>query len=175
MHYAAGVALARDQDLEIEQDLRFLRRSRQVQRAGWLGMGAVLVLALAGILGSGPLSRQEAALPGLLRLDYQRFARYDAPHRLTVHLEPAATSAADVRVWFDRRYLEGSRVETVTPPPSRVEGAGDRLVYVFALARPREPARIVFDLQARQIGAVSGRVGLDGVEAFAPFGQFIYP
>jgi hypothetical protein len=169
------VAIGREHDLEIEQDPGFLRRSRQVQRAGWIGMGAVLVLALAGLLGSGPLSRRDVTIPGFLRVEYQRFARYGAPQILTVRLEPAATGAAHVRLWLDRRYLDESKVETITPPPARVEDAGDRLVYVFVLARPGTPATVVFELQARQIGSMSGRVGLDGVQAFAPFRQFVYP
>jgi len=169
------VAIPREHDLEIEQDPGFLRRSWRVQRAGWIGMGAMLVLALAGLLGSGPLSRRDVTIPGFLRVEYQRFARYDAPQTLTVRLEPAATNAAYVRVWLDRRYLDGSKVETISPPPIRVEDAGDRLVYVFALARPGTPATVVFALQARQIGSMSGRVGLDGGQAFAPFRQFVYP
>jgi hypothetical protein len=162
-------------DLEIDQDLAFLRRSWRVQRAGWLGMVAVLVLALAGLLGSGPLSRQEVSLPGLLRVEYQRFARYEAPQTLTVRLEPAATRTGEVRLWVDRRYLDESKVETIMPPPSRVEAATDRLVYVFRMSRPGEPATIVLELQSRQIGPISGRIGLEGAEAVAPFRQLVYP
>ena len=138
-------------------------------------MSVVLVLALAGILGSGPLSRGEVSLPGLLRVEYQRFARYQAPQALTAHLEPAATRGGEVRLWVDRRYLGDSRVDTITPPPARVEAAGERLVYVFSTSRPAEPVTIVFALQAEHIGPTSGRVGIDGAEAFAPFRQFVYP
>jgi len=167
--------MRRTHELEIDQDLAFAQRSWRMQRAGWLGMMAVLVLALAGVFGSGPLSRQEVSLPGLLQVEYQRFARYEAPQTLTVRLEPAATRAAEVRLWVDRRYLDESRVETITPPPSRVEAATDRLVYVFPMSRPGELATITFDLQSRQIGPISGRVGLEGTEAVAPFRQLVYP
>ena len=162
-------------DLEIDQDLAFAQGSWTLQRAGWLGMSVVLVLALAGILGSGPLSRDEVSLPGLLRVEYQRFARYQAPQALTAHLEPAVTRGGEVRLWVDRRFLGDSRVDTITPPPVRVEAAGDRLVYVFSARRPAEPVTIVFALQAEHIGPRSGRVGIDGAEAFAPFRQFVYP
>ena len=162
-------------DLEIDQDLAFAQWSWSVQRAGWLGMAVVLVLALAGLLGSGPLSRSEVSLPGLLRIEYQRFARYQAAQTLTAHLEPAATRGGEVRLWVDRGYLAHARVETITPPPARVEAAGDRLVYVFSMSRPGEPVTIVFALQSEHIGPTSGRVGLDGAEGFAPFRQLVYP
>lgn len=138
-------------------------------------MGVVLALALAGTFGSGPLSRSEVTLPGLLRLEYERFARFQAPQTLTAHLEAAATGASEVRLWVDRRYLDDTRVETITPSPARVEVGGDRLVYVFPTSRPGEPVRILFALQAEQIGPTSGRVGVDGGEAFASFRQFVYP
>jgi hypothetical protein len=115
------------------------------------------------------------SVPGLLRVEYQRFARREAPQTLTVRVEPAAAHAAEVRLWIDRRYLEGSRVETITPHPARVEAATDRLVYVFPLRGPGEPATVMFELQAQRIGPVEGRVGLEGAEAAAPFRQFVYP
>lgn len=161
--------------MEIDQDLAFARRSWGVQRVGWLGMGVLLVLALAGIFGSGPLSHGEVSLPGLLRVEYQRFARYQAPQTLRAHVDPAATGTGEVRLWIDRGYLADARVDTITPPPARVEAGGERLVYVFPTSRPGEPVTIVFALQAEHIGPTSGRVGLDGGETFAPFRQFVYP
>ena len=142
--------------LEIDEDLAFARRSWRVQRASWVGMGVVVVLALAGLLGSGPLSRHAVSLPGLLRVEYQRFTRYEAPQTLTVRLEPAATQTAEARVWIDRRYLDDARVEAVTPPPARVEAAGDRLVYAFPISRRGEPVAIVVALQSERIGPVGG-------------------
>lgn len=169
------MAIHRVDGLEIDQDVAFAQRSWRVQRAGWVGLGVVLVLALAGLLGGGPLSRREARLPGLLRVEYQRFARYEAPQTLTVRLEPAATRGPEVRLWVDRRYLDDAQVATITPPPSRVEAAGDRLVHVFPVARPGDPLTIRFALQSEQIGPIAGRVGLEGAAAVAPFRQFVYP
>jgi hypothetical protein len=169
------MATGRTHDLEIDQDLAFQRRSWTVQRVGWVVIGVLLVLALAGLLGSGPLSRQQVELPGLLRLEYERFTRYQTPHTLTVRLQPGATSAAEARVWVDRRYLEGTKVEAITPSPLRVEAAADRLVYIFAMSRPGDPVTIAFTLQSEELGPRSGRVGLGGAGPVAPFRQFVYP
>jgi hypothetical protein len=175
LHLGAVVASRQAHDLDIDQDLAFAQRSWRIQRAAWLGMGVVLLLALAGVFGSGPLSRSDASLPGFLRLQYQRFARHQAPQVLIARLEPAATRAGEVRLWVDRQYLDDSKVDTITPPPSRVEAAADRLVYVFSTRRPGEPVTIVFTLQSERIGLSSGRVGLDDAEGFVPFRQFVYP
>jgi hypothetical protein len=162
-------------DLGIDHDPAFERRSWVVQRVGWVAIVALLVLALAGVLGSGPLSLQEATVPGLLRVEYQRFGRYQTPEALTVRLEPAAARGDEVRLWVDRRYIDGLRIEAITPPPLRVESAADRLVYVFPLGQPRESMTVRFMLQPEQIGAISGRVGLAGAADVATFRQFVYP
>ena len=169
------MSVRRAHDLDIDEDLAFAQRAWSVERAGWLGMGLVLVLGLAGLFGSGPLSRREVTLPGLLTVEYQRFARYQAPQTLTVRLEPAATRTGEVRLWVSRRYLDGSKMESITPPPSRVEAAGDRLAYVFSMSPPGQPATLVFALQSEEIGPTSGWIGLDGAGASAPFRQFVYP
>ena len=48
--------LVRVGDLQIHQDLCQERREWKIQRVGWLLMALMLVAALAGLLGPGPLS-----------------------------------------------------------------------------------------------------------------------
>jgi hypothetical protein len=169
------VAIRRVDDLEIDQDLTFVRRSWAVQRVGWVGIGIVLAVALAGGFGSGPLSRQRAVVPGLLEVDYPRFVRYEAPQTLTVRLAGPALGGPEARVWIDRRYLDDARIESVTPPPLRVETGTDRLVYVFSLLGGAEPVTISIVLQPQHIGATAGRIGVAGDERFVPIRQFAYP
>jgi hypothetical protein len=169
------VAIRAVDGLEIDEDLAFVRRSWTVQRLGWIGMGLVLALALAGLLGSGPLSRRATHLAGLLRVEYQRFARYEAVQTITIRVEPAATHTGELRVWVDRRFLDDSKIDAITPTPVRVEAGPDRLVYVFAMSHPGEPTTLSFILEAEQIGPTSGRIGLVGSDGAASFRQFVYP
>ena len=64
---------ARIGDLDIAQDIRSLNRAWKVQRAGWIVIALLLLAALAGLFGSGPVgdAREEAAA---LRVDYVRDA-----------------------------------------------------------------------------------------------------
>jgi hypothetical protein len=170
-----AVAIRAADGLEIDEDPAFVRRSWIVQRLGWTGMGLVVVLALAGLLGSGPLSRRTTQLAGLLRVEYQRFARYEAAQTIAIRLEPAATHTGEVRVWVDRRFLDDSKIDAITPTPVRAEAGPDRLVYVFAVTPPGAPTTLTLILQAEQIGLTSGRIGLVGAAGAATFWQFIYP
>lgn len=163
--------------LQIQEDIAFQRRSWQVQRVAWGLMALMLLAGLLGVFGSGPLSHATAAVPGLVRVEYQRFARYDTPDTLTIHLEPGATAGPQVRVGIDRQYLDHSKIDSVLPPPRRVHAAGDRLVYEFDVAEPGRPLMIAFLLEPQQIGRLLGRVTLEREAAMdtVSFTQLVYP
>jgi hypothetical protein len=41
---------------QIDEDLNFQRREWKIQRAGWVTMALVIIAALLGVFGAGPLS-----------------------------------------------------------------------------------------------------------------------
>jgi hypothetical protein len=170
------VAIQRVRDLEIDQDLVFERRSQRVERIGAAAMLGVVLAAALGLLGSGPLGHASARA-GDLAVDYRRFARYQTDDTLTFRLEATATNAPHVRLWVDRAYLDGARLETVVPSPVRMEAAPDRLVFVFAVAGPERPLVVRLRLQPERIGPVHGQVGVEGPAAAAAvtFRQFVWP
>ena len=90
-----------------------------------------------------------------------------------MHVEPAG--AAEIRLWVDRAYLDRVRVEAVLPPPVRVEGAPDRVVFVFAAATPRAKFRVSFDTHPEALGLLHARLGLDGEPRAVAFRQLVYP
>ena len=153
-------------DRELEQDPVFERRSFAVQRAAWILLTIIVAAATAGLLGSGPLARASATVPGAFTVEYERLARYQAPQTLRIHLQPALTSGREARLWISRAFLDSSKIETVAPTPLRVEGA--------AMAKPGDPLFVALNLQAEQIGLVDGRIGVDGGPDVA-FKQLVYP
>lgn len=163
--------------LEIDQDLAFQRRSWVVQRVGWVLMAVLVLAAALGFLGSGPLSRARAEVPGLMTVEYQRFARLETGETLTLRLQPAATSGDAVRVSLDQAFLGSVKLESVQPAPARVEAAGGRLVYVFAVAEPRVPTVVTFRYEPREIGTLRAVVALESMSEarHVTFRQLVYP
>jgi len=47
-------------DLEIDEDLSFQRREWRVQRGGWVVMAVLILLALLGLTGRGPIRQPTA-------------------------------------------------------------------------------------------------------------------
>ena len=81
--------------LESEENLAFQERSRRWETIGrWLVVG-VVIAALAGLMGSGPLSHGEAATrDGSLKVEYPRIARTDATYRFSVYVASSASPMA---------------------------------------------------------------------------------
>ncbi len=162
-------------DLEISHDPAFQRREWTAQRVGWVVWLAVIVAALAGLMGEGPMSDATAGADGgPLQVEYHRFVRHAAPETIRIHLRPGAVQGKQARVFVSREYLEGLQIEDVTPELSSMEAVQDGTVYVFDLGAAGAPATIVFDVQHEPMGLTDARVRLGEQEAVS-FSQFVYP
>jgi hypothetical protein len=162
-------------DLELNQDLAFERRTWTVERVAWVIMALIGLAALAGLLGPGPLSETTVGeRDGPLWLEYSRFGRFKAPLTLRVHVGPNTGQQGPLLVWLSREYLEGVRVEQVSPQPGQVEAGPEQLTYVFARNEPQRSTAITFAIETEQIGRQRGCVGLINGPALC-FRQFIYP
>ena len=162
-------------DLELSQDLDFQRRSWRVQRIGQGLMLLVVLAALLGLLGGGPLSRATAgAANAPLQVDYGRFVRHGGPTQMDIRLQPGAAHGGSARVWLDRAYVDGIEIERIEPEPTCVEAGHDRISYVFTMNPPDQPATVTFSIMPDQMGLRTVRVGLDGGNTLT-FRQMVYP
>jgi hypothetical protein len=162
-------------DLDIVQDLEFQRRGWRVQRLSWMGMGLIVLGALAGLFGSGPLSQGKVSSPNdSLQLEYDRFGRFQAPAKLKIILGAGTEQDGQVKVWLSRSYLETAEVQQVTPQPESVEASPDRLTYVFRTTALDRPTAVTFHLEPEQIGFQTGQIGVFSGQTLK-FNQLIYP
>jgi hypothetical protein len=153
--------------------LAFQRREWAVERTAWAVGLALLAAAALGLFGDGPLARRTASTPdGRLAVDFDRFARAQAPTTLRVRVEPPAAVGA-LRLALDRAYVEGVDVERVVPRPQRVETGGEWITWVFEVPAPG-PATIVFRLQHEGPGRPTARLRLGDGPALA-FTALVYP
>jgi hypothetical protein len=158
--------------LEIDQDLGFQQRMWVLQRLGWGVMVCIILAALVGLLGSGPLASRTLDSPQRgFRLEYQRFLRHRAPTRLLLQMK--STPREEVQVWYDRALIEHFVVTQIVPMPTRVEANAGRLTYTFRVADQEEPLLITFSLEPETFGSLSGRVGIEHDSLY--FQQFVYP
>jgi len=145
-------------------------RMQRTRKAAAVGTSLILAGALAGLFGSGPMSStQAAASDSSFRIEYPRFARFEAPMSLVFHIDEAKAQPIDIRI--QKEYLRNFAVQQISPPPveSRIEG--DYLAFMF---ESRGSPLIKFDLRTERFGAIHGTVNVsDGAPVIVK--HFIYP
>lgn len=164
--------LRRVGDLELGQDLAYQRREWLFERIGWASLVLVVVAALAGLFGGGPLSRRERATSGdALRIEYEQFIRRKAEATLTVHL--GGSPDGPVRVWIDGDYPGAVESKEIAPRPDRVEVGDGRHTFVFPHAGSGGEVTIRFRFAPDRAGTLRGRVGVGSHSV--ELSQFVYP
>lgn len=144
----------------------------RMERLGWAAMALIVLAAVAGLFGHGPVSRTTAGNPSSIRVEYERFARHGGRVELTAHLPPNLVGEA-ASVTLDRAFLERVRISGIAPRPEAETMLPDGVRYRFAVSgQPAAP--ITFHLEPQEAGLVSGSIRGDGGPP-VPVRLFIYP
>jgi hypothetical protein len=159
--------LQRIGDLEVAQDLAFERKQAVTRRVAGVIAAAILVAALLGVFGGGPLADATES-SGPLSVDYERFLRFESQGELEVQ-PPTTGGLASVAISSD--YLSQFSVGSISPTPATTSVLSDRLVYTFKLA-PR--GRVTFELTPEKVGKHNGTIWA-GDDAHVRISQFVYP
>jgi hypothetical protein len=151
--------------LDLRPETDFHRRAWRLRRAAFALLGGVVVAALLGVFGGGPLSRARAGDGQGLDLAYERFARAEARTALELRFAaPAAGTASpgERELVLGRAWLDQMRDVEITPTPREVRAEAEAVRYRFALhgtgalhvrieAEPTGPGRVA--LRAGQPGS----------------------
>ena len=160
-------------ELEIGQDLEFQKKEWKAELFGWILMALLLLAALLGLLGGGPLSQASAASEAI-SIDYHRFTRYQSPTQLLITASPNAVSEGTVRLVLDQDYINSFNVQYVLPEPDSVELVQDTYIYTFTVNEPDQSMKIIFDLESDEIGTIAGSLGVDGGQEVR-ISHLVYP
>jgi hypothetical protein len=159
--------------IEVDQDLDHARSLWRVQRAGWVVMLLIVLGAVLGLFGHGPLAEGQARTGGFI-MDYDRFARHGATSSLQAEASPQTLRGDTLKLWLTRDYLDGVEIESVIPEPERVETRGDVVLFTFMTAERSQSTRVTFNMRPDEYWSQPARAGIDG-GASVSFRQFIYP
>jgi hypothetical protein len=134
------------------------------QRLGWMLLLFVILAAVAGGFGDGPLSHASFSAPGGLRVDYERIVRQRAPTQIRI-LVPSAEMASGA-VAVDVSSLPASERLVPFPAPlhERATAGGTR----FEIAtRGQGPFEISLRNVPRSPGRREIRLGIGLAEPIA--------
>lgn len=152
-----------------EPDVVFLRRWSVVQRIGRIVFGLVLVAALLGVFGTGPLAHATASAPGgAFRVDYDRFLRSTQSSALQV--SPSSTGSGGGDIELASSYVDDVEVSDVSPQPDSETARGDRLVLSY---QSRMPTQVQIGVFPRTMGVHRAQIWVRGKAV--SFRQVVYP
>jgi len=156
--------------LQLTEDEAFQRRDWMAQRVAWVVFFLVLLAALLGLFGSGPLSTGSRRSAGA-QIDYERFARNGRPMTLTITLD--STPGDSVIIDMSDDYLAAAPLER-TEPEARAQAAGEGARrFEFPLAG-EDGGKVVFHFDPRSVGLAKGWIAVNGGEPVS-FSTFFYP
>lgn len=159
--------------LQVAQHHAFQRREWTAQRIGWVAMGLVVVAALLGLLGPGPLSWTTAtSADSLVEVRYQRFGHLEADDTITVVLAPTAVTGDSVDVELAQDWVRSVDISGITPEPME-QVATDYGVRLTLATEPGAEVDLQIAFRASQIGPIDAGVRFE--DRTLSFGQFIYP
>lgn len=162
-------------DLQIDQDLKYQHRAWVWQRIGVAMLVLIILAALLGLFGKGPLSERAMGQAGSpLHLEYERFARFQSPQTLRVYASGEASNQNQLRIFISRSYAEATLFQNINPPPIKVEAAAQYLIYTFHTSSENRPVLVIFAYSPQTFGRLRGRLGL-GTGEYLDFEQFVYP
>ena len=161
--------------LQLERHNDFQRREWRILRLGWFCWSAIVLAALAGLLGDGPLSSTTAASEDLsLVVHYDRFVHRHDPCMLKLSITPPAGTQDELRLSVDRDYLSNLEIRAIVPEPERTVFGEDKVTMVFPMDGSPSLMSVVIHYSPEPTGKLNGVIRLEGATPVR-FWQFVYP
>ena len=175
------VVMTDENDIPDEKGLEF-REGHGVSRIeeifhklGWVMFAGLLLAALAGLLGPGPLSSRTAEVSPALSVEYDRFVRNHAPADLRIRVLPVAGSDT-IRFLVGNSFLQATDLTRVKPEPDAVEVTPEGHVYVLRTPRLEGGTTLILYRYEPDsaFSDIPVRIAIEGGPEVR-FRQFVYP
>src|SRR5687767_8063372 len=134
-------------NLQLDENLEKHKQGWLVQKIGWVILYLGLILALAGVFGTGPLSYQTQSRDGN-SIKYERFLRYEAESEMTFNIQAAKDS---LTLQIPQQYMEYIDLRSITPVPHVNRTVDGITTYYFNALRS---ANIHCHLMAKKTGSI---------------------
>ncbi|AIN57657.1 hypothetical protein [Pseudomonas soli] len=156
----------------VEENMRMQQRVWRFERAGWWCLVLMVLLALLGLFGNGPLSDATAiSTDGRVQVEYQRLSRSGTTDNLRITVR--GTSAEPVMVLLGGSLLREASIETLQPEPQASLSQGKALLLQLGTSRDGV-ATLYLTLRSEHVGMLEGVVRA-GPSSTVRFSTFLYP
>jgi len=167
-----GAALVND-ELEVGYDSAFERKWRTIELVSHGLMAAIVIAALAGLFGRGPLSHRTHWTPDhRFGVDFEPLARYGTTTQVTLHLS-SPDPDVPVDVFVSSALIEPMGLQSIFPRPLDREAIGGGITYRFMIPAGQDSGLARFVLKPATVGPV--QIELHQGDASLSFRQWVLP
>lgn len=164
-----------NRDFQLNEDEAFVRKQYVVQRIGWVLMAALVIAALMGAFGRGPLSHKTAhSADRSLSVEYDRFCRSQAQTELKLTASENSVTGGTLRLGLDRKYMSTFEVVDINPRPERTDLSSEHATLVYRVPKHGGPLVVKLILEPTEPGWLEAAAGIEGKDRIV-FKQFVYP
>jgi hypothetical protein len=147
--------------LDLDDDLKFHRMNWKVQHIGWGVIALIIIAALCGATGSGPLGDATAGSHGF-RIEYGRIMRRSAPSEVVVTIERQLLRNSTAHVWITQRVMDGCKPKTIMPTPRRVTARREATEFELEVTPNTDSSIVRFVCEPDRVGTYDGVIGIRG-------------
>ena len=146
-------------DLDLNEDRSFQERWWTAERIAWGGFALIVVLALAGLSGSGGWLADTTASGTGGSVDYPRLSRWQADD--TVSVTFAASSKTSRTLTLSNAFTSLFQIVDVEPRPTTSTATQDGEDLEFRVA-PDGPSTVDLHVRSQHPGIVGYYTAIDG-------------
>ncbi|WP_082056546.1 hypothetical protein [Pseudomonas sp. 10-1B] len=148
------------------------QRVWRFERVGWYVLVVIVLLALAGLFGNGPLSDAEVvSQDGRVKVEYQRLSRSGTTDSLFITVQ--GPPGQPVMVELEGTLLRQASIETLQPEPLVSMSHGPALLLQLGTSNDGM-ATLYLTLRSEHVGILEGIVRA-GSNSAVHFSTFLYP
>lgn len=148
------------------------KRVWRFERVGWYVLVIIVLLALAGLFGNGPLSDAEVvSQDGRLKVEYQRLSRSGTTDNLFITIQ--GSPRQPVMLELEGSLLREASIETMQPEPQVSMSHGPALLLQLGTSKDGM-ATLYLTLRSEHVGSLEGVVRSDS-NTEVHFSTFLYP
>lgn len=140
--------------LDLGADDEWESRWARLQRVAWMIMGIVLLLAIAGVFGRGPVDHATAAdNSNQFRVDYAPVILFRTAAVLTLHLSPSLAGWDHlVHVRASTTLLGPLQIQRVEPQPAQWEAGASGPEMAFRVSSASGEKTVELEIQPGAVG-----------------------
>lgn len=157
--------------IEIQQDLKHQNTAWQIRKIGFIIIFILIILAAAGLFGSGFLSYAEKGSKDASWIGYQRFSRTGSPAGLKMNFFNPGDSL--ILVSINNSFLKYIKIDRIMPQPVDEIALAEVTQFTFKTQSPSRRILIKFNYTPEKPGLYQSEIKY-GKSKFI-FKQLIYP